>query len=245
MSKMPHTAMVLAAGLGTRMRPLTDNTPKPLINVAGKALMDYALDRFAEAGVAHAVVNVHYLADQVERHVKARAAPQIIVSDERDLLLETGGGLVKARGALGDGPVFCTNTDAIMIDGEGAEACAVLADRWDASAMDALLLLVPAERTSGYDGRGDFDCAADGQISFRTGDAAPYVFTGLQIISPALIDEGPDGPFSTRVLWDKAAERRRLFGALYDGDWLHVGDPQGLESAEARLSSGAPSAGRG
>ncbi len=235
-NSMPKTAMVLAAGLGTRMRPLTDATPKPLIDVDGRALMDYALDRFARAGVERAVVNVHYLADKVERHVEGRPAPEIIISDERELLLETGGGLKKARDLLGDEPVFCTNTDAIMIDGGGAEACTLLADAWDGAAMDALLLLVPIERTSGYDGRGDFDRAEDGQISLRAGESAPYVFTGLQIISPALVDEGPEGPFSTRILWDKAAERGRLFGAVYGGEWLHVGDAAGLAAAEARLA---------
>ncbi|WP_375201974.1 nucleotidyltransferase family protein [Hyphococcus sp.] len=235
----PHTAMVLAAGLGTRMRPLTDDKPKPLIPVAGKALMDYALDRFAAAGVTRAVVNVHYLADQVEAHVATRSAPEIVISDERGLLLETGGGLKKARGQFGDAPVFCTNTDAIMIDGEDEEACAALSQCWDDATMDALLLLVPLERTSGYDGRGDFERSDNGQIALRSGETAPYVFTGLQIIAPSLIDEGPDGPFSTRVLWDKAAAQGRLFGAVYGGDWLHVGDPQGLEDAEARLSNAA------
>ncbi len=240
MSKMPHTAMVLAAGLGTRMRPLTDKTPKPLIKVAGKALMDYALDRFAGAGVKRAVVNVHYLAGQVESHVAERTAPEIIISDEREVLLETGGGLKKARAALGEDPVFCANTDAIMVDGDDPggkfEACTQLAATWDAAAMDALLLLVPTEKTSGYDGRGDFDRSLDGRISLRSGDDAPYVFTGLQILSTALIDEGPDGPFSTKYLWDKAAARGRLFGAVYGGDWLHVGDPEGLASAEAQLA---------
>ena len=235
MSFMPKTAMVLAAGLGTRMRPLTDETPKPLIKVAGKPLIDYALDRFADAGVTRAIVNVHYLPDQVEAHVATRTAPEIVVSDERALLLETGGGLKKARSEFGDDPLFCTNTDAIMIDDGGTEACAQLAAAWDASEMDALLLLVPIERTSGYDVRGDFTRDETGQIALRAGDAAPYVFTGLQILNPALIDEGPDGPFSTRLLWDAAAARGRLHGVVYGGDWLHVGDPQGLKDAEACL----------
>ncbi|WP_375204548.1 nucleotidyltransferase family protein [Hyphococcus sp.] len=235
MGNMPHTAMVLAAGLGTRMRPLTDDRPKPLIHVSGKALMDYALDRFADAGVERAVVNVHYLADQVETHLLQRTSPEIIISDERSLLLETGGGLKKARNALGDDPVFCTNTDAILIDGAAEEACSQLSGIWRGDVMDALLLLVPIDRTSGYDGRGDFDRSVDGRIALRRGDAAPYVFTGLQIISPALVDEGPEGPFSTRKLWDIAAARGRLYGAVYGGDWLHVGDPQGLKDAEARL----------
>ncbi|MEZ5891917.1 MAG: nucleotidyltransferase family protein [Parvularculaceae bacterium] len=238
MTRMPTTAMVLAAGLGTRMKPLTDKTPKPLIPVAGKPLIDYALDRFADAGVARAIVNVHYLADQVERHVAARCAPEIVLSDERDLLLETGGGLKKARAALGREPVFCTNTDAILID-HGEEACATLARAWNGAAMDAMLLLVPIARTMGYDGKGDFDQLEDGRIALRSGATAPLVFTGLQIISTALVDEGPDGPFSTRLLWDKAAERGRLFGAVYDGDWLHVGDPESLKEAEARLKARA------
>ena len=236
MKFMPDSAMVLAAGLGTRMRPLTNDMPKPLIPVAGKALMDYALDRFAAAGVSRAIVNVHYLADQVEAHVAQRTAPDIVISDEREELLETGGGLKKARNLFRGGSIFCTNTDAIMIDGDGRDACGALADLWSGARMDALLLLVPIARASGYDGRGDFDIAADGQINYRKGDAAALVFTGLQIISTALIDEGPDGAFSTRVLWDRAAARGRLFGAVYEGDWLHVGDPEGLALAEARLS---------
>ncbi len=231
-------AMVLAAGLGTRMAPLTDATPKPLLKVAGKALIDHALDRFAGAGVEEAVVNVHYLADQVERHVADRAAPRIMISDERGELLETGGGLKKALRHFGDAPIFCTNTDAILIDGGGAEPCDVLRRTWDDSDMDALLLLAPIDRASGYEGAGDFTCDADGRIAFRAGSQAPFVFTGLQIISPELIEKGPDGAFSTKLLWDLAASKGRLFGAIHAGDWLHVGDPAGLEAAEARLAGG-------
>ena len=239
MSARPDTAMVLAAGLGTRMRPLTDKMPKPLIPVAGKPLIDYTLDRFAAAGVAKAVVNVHYLADQVERHLLGRSAPETIISDERGLLLETGGGLKKARAHFADKPVFCTNTDAILIDADGEEACATLTRHWDSEAMDALLLLIPTDKTSGYDGKGDFDQSADGRIALRQGDCAPFVFTGLQLISPALIDEGPDGAFSTKLLWDRAKARGRLFGALHNGFWMHVGDPAGLAAAEARLEASA------
>lgn len=240
MTATPEAAMVLAAGLGTRMRPLTDETPKPLIKVAGKPLISYALERFAEAGVERAVVNVHHFADQIEAAMARVESPEVIISDERDLLLETGGGLKKARKHFGDAPVFCTNTDAILIDKGGREACATLGDMWDSERMDALLLLAPMERASGYDGRGDFDRHDDGTISLRSGDSAPFVFTGLQIISPKLIDEGPEGPFSTRILWDLAHARGRLFGAVYEGDWLHVGDPAGLEAAERRLGA-APS----
>ncbi len=230
---IPSTAMVLAAGLGARMRPLTDALPKPLIKVAGKALIDYSLDRFAAAGVHRAIVNVHYRADQMEAHLAARARPEIIISDERALLLETGGGLKKAGPLLGPSPIYCTNTDAILVDGDSGEPCALLADAWRDAAMDALLLLVPVELASGYDGAGDFDLAADGALDWRTGAQAPFVFTGLQIIRPALLSGAPEGPFSLRVLWDKARAAGRLKGVLHRGPWMHVGDRQGLALAEA------------
>ncbi|MEO1014028.1 MAG: nucleotidyltransferase family protein [Pseudomonadota bacterium] len=238
MSVGPTAAMVLAAGLGTRMRPLTDDRPKPLIPVAGKPLIDYTLDRFAAAGVTRAVVNVHYLADQVETHLKARATPLISISDERELLLETGGGLKKARPLLGDAPVYCTNTDAILLDGPGEDACKRLASSFDPADMDALLLLVPTDQASGYDGKGDFHLETDGRLAYR-GDAAsaPYIYTGLQIINPTLVDSEPAGPFSLRRAWDKAAEDGRFRGVVHDGHWMHVGDPAGLEAAEARLAS--------
>lgn len=235
MSFMPETAMVLAAGLGTRMRPLTNTRPKPLIDVCGKPLIDYALDRFAQAGVKKAIVNVHYLADQIEDHLQKRVSPEVIISDERRELLETGGGLKFARACFEDAPIFCTNTDAILVDEDGSEACNALAEHWRDDKMDALLLLCPIEKASGYDGAGDFDYADDGSIKFRSCDRAAYVFTGLQIISPRLIDQGPDGAFSTKLLWDKALAADRLFGAIHRGTWLHVGDPDGLLAAQARL----------
>ena len=230
---VPATAMVLAAGLGTRMRPLTDQLPKPLIKVAGKPLIDWTLDRFAAAGVTRAIVNVHYRADQMEAHLKGRRAPEIVISDERAALLETGGGLKKARAHLGPAPVYCTNTDAILIDGEGPEPCAALAAAWREDAMDALLLLAPAGLASGYDGAGDFDLRADGSVDWRSGDRAPYVYTGLQIIRPSLLDGAPDGAFSLRVLWDKARAAGRMKAIVHSGPWMHVGDPQGLALAEA------------
>ena len=222
--------MVLAAGLGTRMRPLTDTMPKPLIEVAGKPLIDWTLDRFAAAGVNRAIVNVHYRADQMEAHLRARQDIQIIISDERALLLETGGGLKKARAHLGERPVFCTNTDAILVD-NGVEPCAALGDAWRDQEMDALLLLAPLQHASGYDGKGDFDLKKD-QPLWRTGDSARYVFTGLQIIHPALLDGAPDGPFSTRLLWDKAMAADRMRAIVHRGPWMHVGDRQGLALAE-------------
>lgn len=232
MGGMPETAMVLAAGLGTRMRPLTDRTPKPLIKVAGKALIDHALDRFADAGVRRAVVNVHYLADQMEAHLASRRRPEIIISDERALLLETGGGLKKAAPHLGADPVFCTNTDAILVDGDGGDPCAALAAAWD-DAVDALLLVAPRELASGYDGAGDFSLSAGGAIAWRQGAGADYVYTGLQIIRPALLADAPEGPFSLRALWDKALSAGRMKGVVHRGPWMHVGDPEGLALAEA------------
>ncbi|MFQ5564226.1 MAG: nucleotidyltransferase family protein [Parvularculaceae bacterium] len=229
--------MVLAAGLGLRMRPLSDARPKPLIEVAGKPLIDYALDRFADAGVSRAVVNVHHLADMMEAHLSSRTAPEILISDERALLLETGGGLKKARRLLGDAPFYCTNTDAILIDAPGRETCAALAETWDGSRMDALLLLTPLKTASGYAGAGDFTLDADGRLEFRREGRAPYVFTGLQILSPSLLAGAPDGPFSTRLLWDRALAAGRLYGVVHEGTWMHVGDPQGLKDAEARLAA--------
>ena len=229
------TAMVLAAGLGTRMRPLTLNRPKTLIEVGGKALLDHSLDRFALAGVRKTVVNIHYLAEQIELHLANRKHPEILISDERDKLLETGGGLQAALPLLPQNPVFCTNTDAVFLDGKTTEACEVLKDRWDANHMDALLLLAPITNTSGYNGSGDFDLYDNGEISFRRADTSSFVFTGLQIISTDLIKNGPGGAYSTKILWDMAAKRRRLYGVVYDGFWMHVGDPNGLREADKIL----------
>lgn len=239
MSALPDAAMVLTAGLGKRMRPLANDRPKPLVAVAGKALIDHALDRFADAGVRRAVVNVHYCADMIESHLRARKRPAIVFSDERALLLETGGGLKKAAPLLGDKPVFCTNTDAILLDAPGSEACGRLASAFDLARMDALLLLAPIARASGFEGPGDFDLSADGRLSFRAGETAPFVFTGLQIVDPRLLDGAPEGPFSMRVLWDRAAARGRLMGLVHDGRWMHVGDPAGHRAAEALLAGRA------
>lgn len=228
----PAAAMVLAAGLGTRMRPLTDTLPKPLIKVSGKPLIDYTLDRFEGAGVDRAIVNVHYRADQMEAHLAQRSAPEILISDERSLLLETGGGLKKAMPLLGAAPVFCTNTDAILVDRE-TEPCAALASAWDEDRMDALLLLAPVDCATGYDGAGDFDLGAGGRVAWRSGDTAPFIFTGLQIIRPMLASDGPEGPFSMRRLWNKAMEQDRMRAIVHDGLWMHVGDTKGLALAEA------------
>ncbi|MEM9170088.1 MAG: nucleotidyltransferase family protein [Pseudomonadota bacterium] len=237
MTTRPDTAMVLAAGLGTRMRPLTDDRPKPLIPVAGKALIDYALDGLDRGGVARAVVNVHYFAHAVEAHLAGRRAPAITVSDERGALLETGGGLAKARPLFAGAPaVFCTNTDAILVDGPSGDPYARLADAWRPEEADMLLMLAPIGETSGYSGAGDIFMSPDGRLTFRgEADRAPFVFTGLQILNTDVLDAAPGGAFSTKVLWEAAQRAGRLRGVVHDGFWLHVGDPAGLAAAEARL----------
>lgn len=235
----PKTAMVLAAGLGTRMRPLTDDRPKALVDVGGRALIDHVLDRLAEAGVQRAVVNVHWFADRLEAHLKARGrGPEIVISDERAELLETGGGLQKARPLLGDDPVFVANIDSVWID--RGSALAELIRLWDADRMDAALLLARREGSIGFEGDGDFFLADDGRLGFR-GDAAsaPYAYMGVHITRPDYADQGPAGPFSLSPLWRASAAAGRLYGCVLDGDWMHVGDPQARDEAEARLKGAA------
>jgi len=232
----PKTAMVLAAGLGTRMRPLTDDRPKALVEVGGRALIDHVLDRLAGVGVERAVVNVHWFADRLEAHLTARArGPEIAISDERAELLETGGGLKKARPLLGDAPVFVANIDSVWID--RGDALRSLSQMWDADRMDALLLLARREGSIGFEGDGDFFLAVDGRLTFR-GEAAsaPFAYMGVHITRPDYADNGPDGPFSLSPLWRASAERGRLFGWVLDGDWMHVGDPEARDQAEARLA---------
>lgn len=235
---VPSTAMVMAAGLGTRMRPLTDTRPKPLIAVAGKTLIDHVLDRLDSAGVGLAVVNVHYLADQMEEHLGARTrGPRVIVSDERALLLETGGGLIKAAPHLGD-PFLSLNSDNLWTDGPGGDAIARLAGQWDGERMDALLLLVPRERAGNHRGHGDFFLDDDGRIR-RRGEAAeaPFVFTGIQVCAKRLLRDAPEGPFSTNILWSRAIEEGRCFGAVHDGRWFDVGTPEAIPATEAELDN--------
>ncbi len=231
------TAMVLAAGLGKRMRPLTATQPKPLVRVAGKPLIDHALDRVAEAGIARAVVNVHYLADALEAHVTARAAPMIAVSDEREQLLETGGGMARALPLLPD-PFFCINSDNIWLDGP-KDAFHDLSDAWDAGRMDALLALVPHRGAHNFRGKGDFSMDATGRISRRgSGRIAPFIFTGIQLVSHRLLREAPEGPFSTNVLWDRAIAEGRLYGIAFTGQWFEVGTPAAIPATEAALKEG-------
>lgn len=232
----PTTAMVLAAGLGTRMRPLTDDRPKALVEVGGKALIDHVLDRLAEAGVTDAVVNVHWFADRLESHLAARTRPNIRISDERAELLETGGGLKKARPLLGDDPVFVANIDSVWID--RGDALGDLIRLWNPERMDAALLLARREGSIGFEGGGDFFLSDDGALTFR-GEAAsaPYAYMGVHITRPDYADHGPDGPFSLSPLWRVSAAEGRLFGCVLDGDWMHVGDPQARDEAEARLKA--------
>ena len=230
------TAMVLAAGLGKRMRPLTASQPKPLVRVAGRALIDHSLDQLHDAGVAKAVVNVHYLADALEAHLAARkTGPQTVISDERELLLETGGGMIHAMDQLPD-PFFCLNSDNIWLDGP-RNAFLELSNGWDADRMDALLLLVPHTRALNYRGKGDFHLDAAGRVSRRrSGRIAPFIFSGIQIVSHRLLRDAPDGPFSTNVLWSRAIEEGRLHGISHTGMWFEVGNPAAIAPTERWLT---------
>ena len=231
------TAMVLAAGMGKRMRPLTASQPKPLVRVAGKPLIDHALDRLDEAGIARAVVNVHYLADALEAHVIERESPSVTISDERALLLETGGGLVKAQEQLPD-PFFCLNADNIWLDGP-KNAFADLSARWDAQEMDALLLLVPHVRACNFTGPGDFYMDPAGRLSRRRASRiAPFIYTGIQLVSHRLLRDAPDGAFSTNLLWNRAIEEDRLYGVAFTGQWFEVGTPQAIRPTEDALRRG-------
>jgi MurNAc alpha-1-phosphate uridylyltransferase len=234
---VPETAMVMAAGIGKRMRPLTATRPKPLVQVAGQTLLDHVFDRLRAAGVKRAVVNVHYLADALEAHLKNRVKGiDVVVSDEREQLMETGGGLVKARELIGDKPFVVVNADNLWIDGP-ADTIKLLAARWDDEAMDALLLLVPLARAHNHGGLGDFHLDANGRITGRRkpGRVAPFVYTGVQILSPRLIRDWPEGPFSTNLFWNRAIEAGRAYGFVHQGLWFDVGTPPAIAKTEALL----------
>ena len=232
--------MVLAAGRGERMRPLTDRVPKPMIPVAGRPLIDHVLDRLAAVGVERAVVNVHYLADQIERHVAARIRPKITISDERGKLLDTGGGVAKALPTLGREPFFHLNSDTIWIDGP-APNLRRLAEAFDPATMDALLLLAPIAGSIGYSGQGDFSMTADGRLRGRPeGEVAPYVYAGAALLAPALFIGVPSGSFSLTRLFDRAAAAGRLHGLQLEGKWMHVGTPEAIAQAEAAMAAHAP-----
>lgn len=233
-------AMAMAAGLGTRMRPLTDDRCKALVEVGGRTLIDWTLDKFAAAGVETAVVNVHHFADRLEAHLAARARPAIAISDERARLLETGGGLVRAAPLLGPDPVFVANTDALWIDGAAPELDR-LAAAFNPEREDFLLLLAPLDRQLGYDGAGDFRLGPDGRLE-RRGDlaSAPYAYAGVQIMHPRVLAGLNEEPFSTNRLWDRALAAGRARGLTMSAFWMHVGDPAAREAAERRLSAAAP-----
>ena len=233
----PTVAMVFAAGLGTRMRPLTDTTPKPLIEVAGKTLIDHCLDRFAEGGVETAVVNVHYLADQIEAHLAARTRPRIVISDEREKLLDQGGAIKRARRWLGDAPFYVGNTDAFWIEGPCANL-ARLARRFDPERMDAMLLVAASAGAVGVDWPGDFEMDAEGRLTRRGPQTvAPFVYTGVGILKPQLFDGVAEDAFRLAPFFWRAAEQGRLFGLRLDGLWLHVGRPETIAEAEAAIAS--------
>ncbi len=233
---MPKSAIVLAAGLGTRMRPYNGHIPKPLVTVGGKSLIDYGLDRLAAAGVERAIVNVHHLAEAIEQHLAARQHPQIIMSDERAELLGTGGGIAKALPLLGAAPFFLLNSDTLWLDGVKPNL-ARLTESFDPAAMDALLLLAPTD-SLGYEGRGDYALLPDGRLRRRSGqETAPYIYAGTALLAPALFAAAPAGVFPLTLSFDHAASRGRLFGIKLEGTWMHVGTPQAVAAAEQALAA--------
>jgi MurNAc alpha-1-phosphate uridylyltransferase len=233
----PTKAMVLAAGLGLRMRPLTDKVPKPLVNVAGRALLDHVLDKLGEAGVREAIVNVHYLPDQIIQHTAARHVPRVTISDERDAVLGTGGAVVKALPLLGDAPFYHLNADTMWIDGVRSNLSR-LAETFDPARMDILLLLAPTTSSIGYAGYGDYAMTPDGTLRRRKeNQVVPFVYAGVAIMSPALFADAPRGEFALTDIFDRANEQERLYGLRMDGVWMHVGTPDAIRDAEDALMS--------
>ncbi len=238
MTVRPKRAMLLAAGLGLRMRPLTELTPKPLVRLAGKPLLDYVLDRLAAAGVETVVLNVHYLPKQIIEHVATRRAPKIVISDESAELLDTGGGVAKALAQLGNEPFYIVNADSISLPGGGANL-ARMADAFDPGRMDSVMLLATAATSLGYHGNGDFHLAPDGLLKRRRErEVTPFAFTGTSLAHPRLFEGAPRGKFSLNVLWDRAIASDRLYGVRQDGLWMHIGSPEALTEAERLLAGG-------
>lgn len=230
------TAMVLAAGLGQRMRPLTADRPKPLVEVDGRALIDRVLDRLAAGGIETAVVNVHYLGEQIIDALAARERPRIVISDERGELLDTGGGVAKALALLGDAPFFVHNSDSIWTEGV-EDNLQRMRKYWDGARMDCLMLLAMTTTSTGYNGRGDFTMDSQGRVSRRgEHEVAPFAFTGVSIMHPRLFEDAPAGAFSLNRLWDRAIAAGRLYGLRLEGRWMHVGSPLGLAEAERALA---------
>lgn len=238
----PTRAMIMAAGLGTRMRPLTLTRPKPLVEVAGKAMIDHAIDRLKTAGVTQFVVNLHYLADMLRDHLSKRKDVEILYSDETEGLLGTGGGIVKALHYFGDEPFFVHNSDTLWIEGYGV-ALERMKEIWDSSRMDGLLLMAPLIGSLGYEGRGDFLMDSVGHLArVPMGRVSPFAYPGVQIVHPRLFDNAPEGTFSVNILWDRAIEQGRLYGQRLEGMWMHVGTPQAVKDAEEKMAGFAPGA---
>jgi MurNAc alpha-1-phosphate uridylyltransferase len=231
-----ETAMVLAAGLGTRMAPANGKVPKPLVELQGRTLLDRVLDRLAAADIKRAVVNVHHMADQIEAHLKGRRTPKIEISDERAARLDTGGGVKKALPRLGNGPFLIHNSDSVWIEGVGSNL-ARLMSAWDDARMDCLMMLALASASHGYSGRGDFAFESDGRIRRRKveQELVPFAFTGVSIAHPRLFDGAPEGAFSLNLVWSRAIAAGRAYGMRMDGIWMHVGTPDALTQAEASL----------
>ncbi len=234
---VPTTAMIMAAGKGTRMMPLTADRPKPLVGVAGTTLLDHVLDHLRNAGVGRIVINVHYLAAQIEDHMRDHAADfEVTISDERELLRDTGGGLVKALPLIESDPFYCINADNWWTDVD-TNGLVALAEAWRDDAMDALLLLIPIERAGNWTRAGDFDLDAAGRISWRSAEGkAAHVWTGIQLLSKRLIADAPSDVFSTAVFWTRAIEEGRAYGHVHHGDWFDVGYPEAIAATEAALS---------
>ena len=229
-------AMIMGAGLGLRMRPLTDERPKPLVTVGGKALIDHSIDRLVAAGVTLVVVNVHYKAEMLRAHLARRNDVEIVLSDETDRLLDTGGGVVKAMPYFGDTPFFVINSDSIWV--EDTPALPAMLAQWDDSRMDGLLLLADMPTAIGYDAQGDFILRPDHHVVRARGNTgAAYAYPGVQIVHPRMFADAPEGAFSTNIMWDRAIAAERLFGTVLDGTWIHVGTPEAREEAEAALAA--------
>src|ERR1700730_15737278 len=234
---MPNRAIVLAAGVGPRMRPYNGHIPKPRVEIGGKSLIDYSLDRLADAGVESVVVNVHHLADILERHLAPRQRPHIVISDERGELLGTGGGIAKALPKLGAAPFFLVNSDTVWLDGVRPNFTR-MAEAFDPRTMDAMLLLAPTTSSIGYVGRGDFAMLPDGRLRRRQeNEVVPFVYAGAAVLSPALFADAPSGAFSLTLLFDRVGVNGRLFGLPLEGVWMHVGTPEAVAAAEATLAA--------
>ena len=228
----PKKAMVLAAGLGRRLRPITNKTPKPLVKIANRSLLDHVLDRFVGAGVECVVVNIHYLAEQIKQHLASRRDLEIIISSEENSLLETGGGVKKAIKNFADEPFYIANADVFWLDGP-TFALGRMIEQWNEKKMDVLLMFHSTVEAYGYNGRGDFEIDAVGRLSRRLErEITPYLFTGVQIVHPRVFENSPNGKFSLNFIYDKAIDADRLFGVVHDGEWFHIGTPEGLVEVE-------------